>query len=288
MAIREEGIHTVYGLNYNEDAKGYRVSSDGYEQKEVENPMKYIAALGDSFTYGRGVKYADIYMTRLRRRLNQDVKKIEVKNYGRVNANIQDILNIYLRESAELPQGSVVIYGFVLNDFGLKYSTPIKGLDFIDINNGGNKFNVLRNRSAFINLIFHCIEIRQLHTYTIDAYLNSFEGQNAEEGFTVLRQLNQSILSDGNIPLLVLFPLLYDFENYKFKSVHEKIEIFCADNQILFLDLLPAFSKYKAKELWANYTDHHPNEIAHRIAADEIYRFIKNKLTVKFSGGVIQ
>jgi hypothetical protein len=41
---------------------------------------------------------------------------------------------------------------------------------------------------------------------------------------------------------------------------------------------LHAFSGHEAEDLWANPTDHHPNEIAHRIAADEIAAFIEQRL----------
>ena len=278
--IRKEGEHSIYGLKYNEDSMGYRLP-DRYDEGQIEKPQIHFVGLGDSFTYGRGVRYKDIYLTRLEKLLNQDAKKGEVKNYGIVGAGIQDIFNVYIRESTALPQGSIVIYGFVLNDFGLKCANPIKGLDFIDINNGGNKFNIFRKRSALVNIFFHAIEKRRINTTTIKAYLESFEGDNAEKGFDVLRKFTQTVLDDNNIPLVVLFPLLYDFENYRFSPIHKKIELYCKNNQILLLDLLPAFSQYKAEQLWVNYSDHHPNEIAHKIAADEIYRFVKNELDLR-------
>ena len=195
-----------------------------------------------------------------------------------VGAGIEDIVDIYERESAALPRGSLVIYGLVLNDFGLAPTVPIKGLNLIDINNGGNTFSPLRKGSACINFISYLVEKRRLHSVTIRAYLESFQGQNAENGFDLLKTLNESIRKDEGTLLVVVFPLLHDFEKYRFRSIHEKIKSFCDRHGILYLDVLPAFSRHKAEDLWANPTDHHPNEIAHGIAADEIAAFIDEKL----------
>jgi len=195
-----------------------------------------------------------------------------------VGAGIQDIVDIYERESVSLPRGTLVIYGLVLNDFDVALSDSIRGLNFIDLNNGGYTFNPLRKHSALVNFVYHVIETRRLHTMTLKAYLESFEGENAQHGFELLENLNQSVLEDGGSLLVVVFPLLYDFEKYRFHSIHEKIEKFCENNHILYVDLFHSFSEHEAEDLWANPTDHHPNEIAHRIAAEQVAAFIENDL----------
>jgi hypothetical protein len=275
--IRQEGKYTVYGLEYLDGPDGYRISAR-HDQSPVESRGMRVLGLGDSFTYGRGVRYEDIYLTRLEKLLNQGRHEIAVKNCGVVGASIEDVVGTYERESLSFPRGSLVIYGLVLNDFGLDTAGSIRGLNFIDLNNGGYSFSPARKRSAFVNFILHSIETRRLHTATVKAYVESFEGKSAEHGFDLLHRLNQSVLENGGTLLVVVFPLLYDFENYRFSSIHEKIEGFCHDCRILYLDLLPAFSRHnRAEDLWANPTDHHPNEIAHRIAAEEIAAFIVNE-----------
>jgi len=276
-ALRKEGRHTVYGLSYHEDSYGYRIPSID-DEFPTESPEKHVLGLGDSFVYGRGVRYEDICFTRLENMLSYGSDRVAIKNCGVVGAGIQDVVEIYERESPSLPRESLVIYGLVLNDFGLEVEEPIKGLNFIDINNGGYTFNPLRKRSAFINFIFHLVEKRRLHKNTLKAYLESLEGESSEIGFSLLEELNQSILKDDGTLLVVVFPLLYDFEEYRFRSIHQKFESFCEHHRILYLDLFPAFSRYKAEDLWANPTDHHPNETAHGIAADEIAAFIQNEL----------
>jgi lysophospholipase L1-like esterase len=272
--LRREDGHTIFGLTYHDDVSGYRTSDDQDMVADASAGV-HILGLGDSFTYGRGVRYEDVYLTRLQNALNGESADVAVKNCGLVGAGVAEIIEVYERESAELPPGSLVIYGLVLNDFGVDSAGAIKGLNFIDINNGGYTYNPLRERSSLVNFVLHAIDTRRLHTATLRAYEESFEGESAARGFEQMQMLHQSVVEDGGSLLVVVFPLLYDFDDYPFSAVHEMIAKFCAREGIACLDLFPAFSRHKAEDLWANPTDHHPNEVAHRIAADEIARFIE-------------
>ncbi len=74
----------------------------------------------------------------------------------------------------------------------------------------------------------------------------------------------------------MLFPLLHEFHDYPFQEIHDKIHGFCQENDILLLDLLPAFRPHTAESLWVHPTDYHPNEIGHRIAAEEVHSFLQD------------
>jgi hypothetical protein len=41
------------------------------------------------------------------------------------------------------------------------------------------------------------------------------------------------------------------------------------------LDLRNAYREFNGPELWVHETDQHPNEIAHAIAADAVYAYLK-------------
>lgn len=275
IPLRQEGEYIVYGLNYNSSPEGYRLPDlplAGNSEKE-----NLILGLGDSFTYGRGVKYEDIYLVALENRLNRDGYNIGIKNCARIGADIDTIFKIYLEESSQKAY-PFVIYGLVLNDFDLR--VRIFGDDFIDFNNEGYVFNKMRQVSRLYNFLCYAIEKIRLHSRTTKAYLESFRGEYAEVKFAIIRQLHQDIKANKGKLIIVLFPLLYNFERYPFYEVHEKISVFCDKEGIPLVDLLSAFSRYKAENLWANPTDHHPNETAHRIAGEELYNFLRrgNKL----------
>ena len=72
--IRKEGKYTVFGLTYHEDSNGYRVHS-GEDPSPDEMSERTILGLGDSFIYGRGVRYEDICLTRLGKMLDSGSHK---------------------------------------------------------------------------------------------------------------------------------------------------------------------------------------------------------------------
>ena len=68
-----------------------------------------------------------------------------------------------------------------------------------------------------------------------------------------------------------------NLQDYPFAAIHERIAGICRDKNVPLLDLLPAYRCYRAEDLWVHPTDHHPNEIAHRIAAEELLRFLQDR-----------
>jgi hypothetical protein len=274
IPVGKDGKEILYGLLYKKDQNRYRLPDDATYVDDRGDCQ--ILGLGDSFTWGRGVKYEDIYLTGLQRLINREGLDIKIRNCAVVGYDLGKILDTYRLESSK-ERYPIVIYGFVLNDFGL----PVKiyGNALIDLNNEGYAFDPLRKASSIYNFICHLIDKKRLHDVTIEAYLKSFRGRNAKNKFNQLREFNRDIEAKNGKLVIVLFPILYDFERYPFREIHEKISIFCREEGIFLIDLLPAFSKYRAEDLWVNPTDHHPNEIANRVASGVVYDFfIRNGL----------
>lgn len=233
-----------------------------------------ILGLGDSFTIGQSVRYEDTYLRRLEKRLAEDGKPYGVKNVADFANNLPDIYKVYLAESAR-NHYPLVVYGFVLNDFGMTGSSEVIGMDYIDTNNGGYRYSRWRGACATLNFIAHSIDTIRLDRVTRRLYLQAFEGDNARRHFELLADMHRRIKGNGSELVIVLFPLLYEFDDYAFADIHDKIGDFCRSEGIPLLDLLPAFSKHDARELWVHPIDHHPNEIAHRIVAEELHAFLK-------------
>ena len=170
-----------------------------------------------------------------------------------------------------------MIYGFVLNDFGMPRMAEVVGSDYITIDSGGNCYNPWRTHCASLNFVHHFIERLRLDRITKRSYHEAFRGSNANDKFELLRSLNRKIESDGGKLVIVLFPLLHEFQDYPFQEIHDTIGDFCREEDVYLLDLLPAFSRHKAESLWVHPTDYHPNEIAHGIAAEEIHAFLMSQ-----------
>jgi len=267
----------IYGLNYNNSPEGYRISP----KKNISSKnstTKAILGLGDSFMYGQGVKYKDIYLEILKQLLQDNNIDADIKNCAKRGDNLNDIVKTYDIESSK-NSFNLVIYGFTLNDFMADDQDQIHGNNLIDFNNGGYKYWKIRKYSSIINAFLNFQEEQQLTKNTISTYINSFEGENEKKNFEKLKSLNKKIEAKNSRLMIVLFPLLYKLDNYPFQTIHSKLKQFCEKENIAFIDLSPLYRSYKDRQLWVNPTDHHPNEIAHQIAAKKInYFLLKNKL----------
>jgi hypothetical protein len=71
--------------------------------------------------------------------------------------------------------------------------------------------------------------------------------------------------------LIAPWPLFVGLEQgYPFAPVHDTIHRFCLVAHIPHHDLLQTFEGRPSADLWVHPVDHHPNEIAHRIAAEAL------------------
>jgi hypothetical protein len=81
------------------------------------------------------------------------------------------------------------------------------------------------------------------------------------------RRLNQK----GARLLVAPWPLFIGLERgYPFTPVHEAIHGFCTGARIPHHDLLPVFQGQSTTDFWVHPVDHHPNEVAHRRAAESL------------------
>ena len=63
--------------------------------------------------------------------------------------------------------------------------------------------------------------------------------------------------------------MLFGLEGeYPFTAAHEKVGRFAGNAGIAFHDLLPTFRGRSSAALWVHPVDLHPNESAHRLAAE--------------------
>lgn len=48
----------------------------------------------------------------------------------------------------------------------------------------------------------------------------------------------------------------------------------CREADIEYIDLLEVYRGHSAESLWVHPTDHHPNEVAHALAAKRIAEYV--------------
>jgi hypothetical protein len=84
-------------------------------------------------------------------------------------------------------------------------------------------------------------------------------------------EMDRRLRRRGARLLVAPWPLLASLEShYPFEPVHETLRFFCLVNGIPYHDLLPVFRGRRTADLWVHPVDHHPNELAQRLAAESL------------------
>ncbi len=261
---------TVYGIMM-QTATGIGGRSSGRSSKV---PTR-ILGLGDSQAQGQGVRYQDTFYVQLSEQLGEQGIRTGVRNVAVSGYDLEHVVARYAYETSGGHRFPLVIYSLVLDDFGLDRSS-ISGLDFIQ-HQGGYSFDPLRQRSAIYNLIAHTKEQAVLSSQTSRAYLESFSGDNLAHHLDMLSALDAAVRADGGVLVIAVLPLLYDFDHYPFEPIHQTLAEAGAARNLRILDLKPALSAQPAADLWVHPTDHHPNEVAHRIVGKTLAEYLQRE-----------
>lgn len=239
-----------------------------------------IAFLGDSFTFGEGVRFEDTYPERTARLLAERCGgPVESLNFGVGGYNT--VLERLLLERRVLAfEPDVVVLGYVLNDAEppqyrrvgdgiarLERAELAKGRDDPRPPDGG----IWRLRTA--RWIWKTLRGRERTADTIAWYRANYAPDEA--GWRASRQAlfeMADLCRRSDVPLVVLcFPILVELDgDYPFASIHAQIGRAAGEVGASFVDLLPALRGRDATELWVHPTDQHPNELAHAAAAERL------------------
>ncbi len=242
-----------------------------------------IAFLGDSFTFGEGVRFADTYPEQVSLLLRQQYKSSHVNfesfNFGVGGHNTSQTSYVFRNIAARF-NPDLVVLGYTLNDaepslieremssgrmvrHPREHSVP-EGL--------GDKLppNTLLYRLRTSRLLWQFAENNRRTQKTISHYKSLF--QNTDSDWMKSRRALQEIIDlclEKNVPCYVLsFPVLYELsDRYPFANIHSLVRQEVEGSGGTFVDLFHALKGLESKALWVHPTDQHPNEEVHRIAA---------------------
>jgi GDSL-like Lipase/Acylhydrolase family len=279
--------------------KGYELSpgegeinSAGLRDREypVAKPAATfrIVAIGDSFTFGAGVKQGETYPKRLEAMLNERLggkgTTFEVLDAGVPGYNTYQEL-IHLREVGLKFNPDLIVLGFTLSDaelgdFGLKDVKDRKWLiqlkEWMKNHLGLYGFLRMRLKRLVDKYNTALLDPDNIGGSAVIPLKLAAKGEKSV-GWDLCRQSLEdlgAIARSRSCPiLLVLFPFLDQLDNsYPFKAEHALVSRTAHENGIAVLDLLPDFTGLKPSLLWVTPTDSHPNARGHLIAAEAIYR----------------
>lgn len=259
----DDGNQIVYALN----KYGFR---GGDYEREKPPGTRRIVLLGDSFTFGEGVRLEDTFGSRLQGILDRDRATVEVLSFavgGWGTAN-----EIHYLENAGMSFGpDLVVVIYVLNDAGYAGGLDL-WRDFRE------QYQNRRLKGSYLASYFYAAIARRT---LARSYIEDLVGEAREErrswreSLAFLARGKQIAESAGARYAVAIFPFLCDLdESYPFRSLHQMVSGFCERRGIAVLDLFDAFEGRSDRELWVHPSDQHPNREGHRIAAEALAEFI--------------
>jgi len=246
-----------------------------------------IIGLGDSFAWGWGVpdnrrtvfKYLECW---LNARAGED--RFEVINCARPAAMTGDYL-AFLRENGNRLDADLVLIVFNLNDPYISHASMV--VDRRTEQMMREQKDPLSEKSFLYRLIKKRWLRKKVHDFTVgnirDSYFGPLREERWERAKRDLLAIRDTCREGGEDLVVAVFPLLFELEKrYPFESEAKEVEGFLESSGIKCINLLPAFKGKKTFILWSSPTDSHPNEVAHRLAAEAIFRFLEE---VVLTGG---
>jgi len=254
----------------------YHINSYGLRGPAIsveKQPGSYrIVCLGDSLTFGEGVKYADTYPAQLRARLAGAMsdRTVEVVNAGVQAHATEDEAALYLLRCSQF-QPDLVVLGFYLNDATDSHQTIRQNVEWTNSWAPSGLSSVSRLWDIFERMR----RGRQLQDEFLETTRASFDSPRWSDCKTILQGMERISREDGFRFVVVVFPVFWRLDGgYPFGEIHARIAVFCGEADIEFVDLLETYRNRSAESLWVHPTDRHPNEIAHRLAAERIADYL--------------
>lgn len=303
IVVRFLGMNAeTKGLGWTDRPKFYMQAPgaptmQGLAYSPEKPPHTYrIAVIGDSFTFAPYMQFTDTFVSKLEQMLNINRTPdmhAEVINYGVPAYSTSH--EIAVTEKAVKEHADLIILQITLNDPELKAHRPTGIREDIQ-----DRFGKLAPSGALKWLCDHWktlgwVLTRLHNSGTRREYVKYFndlyDNPRTWNPFVDSMKKLVATAQNSNVPIIaVVFPLfgLPMDKSYPFYPIHEKVNNLLAELQVPHEDLSDIYKDIPLERLQViPGEDRHPNEIAHRMAAEEIYswlereRRIPTELTIK-------
>jgi lysophospholipase L1-like esterase len=271
---------TPYVVEHRYNAEAFR----GADIPPRRPNVRRLVMIGDSFTEGWGVHEPDVVSRLLERRLDAfGPDRWEVINCAKHNSDLPGLWETFDRILAFQPD--IVVYGMVLNDpersARVQARIPREMSPLIMVRHGP-LVEGSRDGSRLLALVRDRLESRRLEAQMVEWYLDLYRDSN-RRGWNAskssIARMDRAMRARGGRFLLALWPLLVHLDRgYPFEEVHQTVARFSAEAGIAFTDLRDALRGEPTESLWVHPVDLHPNETAHRLAAEALAPVVRSLL----------
>lgn len=274
------------GVRYTED---HGILSD-HEIVETSHSSRFrIAVLGDSISAGLNLSRSEVFPSILRSMLNSDSisspRTVEVLNFA-VNGyrTIQEARLLETKVVRFSPD--LVILQYCLNDAGNSL-TPTVWFEDRTFYGSHVVRRTVKGLKKFLSPTgpadSYYVPVFGPGYGSSDYWLSLYDKESqswlsVEESFESVARVSNEI---GVPALVVIFPLFLepDWNISLVQPTHRQVAEAAQEAGLYVLDLLESFRLHPVSELQLEEGDiYHPNGAGHQLAAEEIYRFVRQRI----------
>jgi lysophospholipase L1-like esterase len=296
MRPKEEGIrwvwplfrpHAEFTLAYDSNPRGYfdegngltyRMNNQGFRGRDFSTAKPEgvfrIMLVGDSFTFGEGVRLEDTFAVGVERILRAELGTkvdLEVLNVALGAWGTRAEYHYLMKEGLGFEPDLVVLV-FVPND--AQYAG---GLDIWQDFRAIYEAPALLRRSYLGSWVYSNVARIVLGRRYVEGLVDGAMAKREEWTGTMamLKDMRRFVNEAGSRYAIVIFPFMYELnDRYPIAPVHELVGEAAREKGIPYLDLLPSFIGRSYTDLWVHPSDQHPNERGHEIAARAMADFL--------------
>ena len=244
---------------------------------EIAPGKPRISIVGDSFTAGYGVPDVENRFVNILRKTNP---RWEVHGIAWGGANTGTLTQRLRQLHSDGYEFDQVLYVYMINDLDDLVGELRAAIEEVRVEEPG----FLSRHSYLLNTLFYRFKV----AYNED--MMDYFGM-LEEAYTLdLWQLQEARLEDlttfvresGGALLVVTFPFFETLDSARYGSIHRKLSEHWETAGVPHLDLRSVFAGLQARELTVGRYDTHPNEYAHRLAAEAMQAFLRQQASSDF------
>lgn len=235
-----------------------------------------VAVMGDSFTYGNGVREDERYSNLVGAALRD--QRIEVLNFGFPGNNWPEHVRTLERRVLRL-RPDFVLLQWGTNDVELDSDVAARPLT-PPLVSDRDWHEWLYARSALytmVNAQWVRWQVRKAMGDSYDRYMVRLYGDPQSEGARLADTLMHRFLAlcrERGVGVgIVLFPDAAPSlgADYPYRFLHDRVAAVCREQDVTCVDLLEAYRAVPDRmALWVTPLDAHPSALANRLAADAI------------------
>ena len=272
LSPNKEGI--IFNKRVFIDKYGFRVPSKDFKYSKYNN----IFILGDSVTFGNGIKEEKTFIGLLRKNIaDKNFLNSSVPGY-----QIEDHVNV-IRKSEKFNNISKIFYFFTLND--IYGDSNVMGLDKSQNDESNfhlkkfeiiNKINIFLRNKSYLYMFIKGIGTDPSRRWFLNL-LRSYENKNLtkfEENLVFLKEFSHNIESKF---IVILLPYEYQTRDcsHEILKPQKKIITILNNLNIDFTDLTSKFcNKKKPKRYFYKFDPMHLSQLGHLL----VFESLKNEI----------